>query len=239
MSTFSAASDAGWSAAAVARDLRPQTYGTARAERVRDPIVEPLWVGIRVLAAVDRGVVALLENGEPLTEHPEIDVAVADAVIAQAVVLDGFVIRASMYDRTGVDADPELATTTSTGFLKQSLLGRRRNIRAEAEERARFETAARAFEPDERAQFVAVDLLWVDGVSLVEVPLLERKRLLDSVLRESTVVRPGTYVRPPVSSWIGSWRGFGFSGVTYKAANGRYRPGGVKDDWIVTPMPRR
>ena len=231
MSTFSAA--------VVARDLRPQTYGTARVERVRDPIVEPLWVGIRVLAAVDHGVVGLLEDGEPLTEHPEIEAAVADAVIADAAVLDGFVIRASLYDRTGVDGDPELATTTSTGYLKQSLFGRRRNIRAEFEERARFEADARAFEPDEPAQFVAVDLLWVDGVSLIEIPLLERKRLLESVMRESEVVRPGTYVRPPLTSWIGSWRGFGFTGVTYKAANGHYRPGGVKDDWIVTPMPRR
>jgi hypothetical protein len=46
-------------------------------------------------------------------------------------------------------------------------------------------------------------------------------------------------VRPPVESWFAQWRALGFEEVTYKAANGRYRPGTVSEDWTVVVMPRR
>ncbi len=44
--------------------------------------------------------------------------------------------------------------------------------------------------------FVAIDLLWLDGEPLDDVPLLERKRLLDTVLAQSRLVRVTPFVRP-------------------------------------------
>jgi ATP-dependent DNA ligase len=88
-------------------------------------------------------------------------------------------------------------------------------------------------------RFVAIDLLWLDGESVLDVPLLERRRLLESVLAESDLVRRGVFVRPPVEAWIGSWRSVGFTGLSYRAANSRYQPGKAGDDWVSTPMPRR
>ena len=87
--------------------------------------------------------------------------------------------------------------------------------------------------------FVAIDMLWLDGEPLFDVPLLERKRLLESVLAETDLIRVGQYVRPPIDTWIGSWRALGFSGMTFKAANGRYRPGTTAKDWATASMPRR
>ena len=84
---------------------------------------------------------------------------------------------------------------------------------------------AHTFEADDDVAFVAIDLLWLDDISLLDVPLLERRRLLDGVLIESDVVRRGAYVRPPIATWLGSWRSQGFGGVTYKAANSRYLRG--------------
>ena len=66
---------------------------------------------------------------------------------------------------------------------------------------------------------VVVDLLWLDDEPLLDVPLLERKRILESAVGESRLVRRGTFVRPPVDTWLGSWRSFGFSRMSYKAAN--------------------
>ena len=86
---------------------------------------------------------------------------------------------------------------------------------------------------------MAVDLLWLDGQPLFDVPLLERKRLLESALDESDLIRRGQFVRPPIDTWIGSWRALGFSAITFKAANGRYRPGSTADDWTISSMPRR
>ena len=35
--------------------LRPQAYGNSGPQKIRDPLVEPLWVGVRILTAVDAG----------------------------------------------------------------------------------------------------------------------------------------------------------------------------------------
>ena len=48
---------------------------------------------------------------------------------------------------------------------------------------------ARRSSAGERHAFVATDLLWLDGESLLDVPLLERRRLLEGVLDQSYLVR--------------------------------------------------
>ena len=95
------------------------------------------------------------------------------------------------------------------------------------------------FRDDDRVAFVAIDLLRLDGDSLLDVPLLERKRLLDSVVAPSDLVRVGAYVRPPLQTWISTWRRLGFVGLSYRAANSRYHPGEEHEDWTLIPMPRR
>jgi hypothetical protein len=92
---------------------------------------------------------------------------------------------------------------------------------------------------DEPAALVATDLLWIDGQSLLDVPLMERKRVLESALDERELVRHSMAVRPPVETWFAQWRALGFEEVTFKGSNGRYRPGTVAEDWTVIVMPRR
>jgi bifunctional non-homologous end joining protein LigD len=84
-----------------------------------------------------------------------------------------------------------------------------------------------------------VDLLVLDDHPLLDVPLLERKRLLESALAEGERVRRTPYVREPAGSFIISWRSAGFGGLAYKAANSRYRPGARTDGWSLVAMPRR
>ena len=62
---------------------------------------------------------------------------------------------------------------------------------------------------------------------------------LKPVLVESDVVRVGAFIRPPIDSWVSSWRSMGFAGLTYKAANSRYRSGEPNPDWAISGMPRR
>jgi len=84
-----------------------------------------------------------------------------------------------------------------------------------------------------RVAFVAVDLLRVDGQTLLDLPLLERKRLLDSLIRQGDLVRVSPYTRPPLRSWILSWKSLGFDGAVVKAANSRYVPSTVTEEWTV------
>ena len=87
--------------------------------------------------------------------------------------------------------------------------------------------------------FVAVDLLLVDDEPLVDIPLLERKRILEGVLDEGELVRRTAFVRPPVDAWLGTWRSIGFGELAYKAANSRYRPGEQNPDWATARIPPR
>jgi hypothetical protein len=219
--------------------LRPQPFGHGHPGRVLDPLIEPLWTGVRALAAIEIGAVALVDDaGCPIEDLPAVAAALAESMRAEALILDGYLTKMAARDGGGVYV--AMDSLPSAGqMLGRPLLGIR-STRAEdalkAKEAAR---EAREFGPDDTVRFVAIDLLWLDGEPLLDVPLLERRRLLDSALTESDLVRRGVFVRPPIEAWIGSWRSLGFSGLSFKAANSRYRPGTATDEWVSTSMPRR
>ena len=80
---------------------------------------------------------------------------------------------------------------------------------------------------------MAVDLLRVDGASLLDVPLLERKRLLESVIAAGPLLRLSSHVRPPVDPWVATWKSMGLAGGILKAANSRYHPSEDTIEWRV------
>jgi hypothetical protein len=224
----------------LARGLRPQAFGPTSSKAIDDPIVEPLWAGIRVIAAASGGAGTLLEDGSAISEQADIAEALGRIVASTAdgVILDGYLTKQAASDDAGVYTGVDL--TPSTGeFLTQTFIGKRRNRSEEMLQEREAEQAARTFEPTDMVALVAVDVLWLDGVWLLDVPLLERRRLLEAVVPGSELVRPGMYIRPPIDAWVGSWRAQGFAGMTFKAANSRYRPGEIATDWATASMPRR
>ncbi len=82
------------------------------------------------------------------------------------------------------------------------------------------------------ATFVAVDLLELDGQELLDVPLLERRRLLESIVVQSPRVRVTPAVRHPVEGWLSVWSGLGFASYVAKHANSRYAPGQRNAEWV-------
>ena len=213
--------------------LRPQVYAAGSPHKIVDPIVEPLWVGVRTLAAVDdQGALMIDADGERIPDvEPILDGLTAGAR-ADALVLDGFVTKqggaaGSVY--LWSDDLPSMST----------LFGLRRDRASDTIKLKEGALDAVTFEPDDEVRLIVTDLLWMDDTSLLEIPLLERRRLLESVLVESDFVRLGAYVRPPIHTWVGSWKAQGFAGLTFKAANSRYRPGESNPEWVVSGMPRR
>lgn len=233
--------DSASSAREIAAALRPQAFGRGRSDQILDPILEPLWYGLRVIASADETEVTLAdEDGEPVLDHPDITEAfrLATRSAPDGVVVDGYITKMT-FEREA-ELVPFGAEVPSTGqIISKMLFGSRRNRSAEAIKRLEAQEAARQFEPGEVANLVVTDLLWLESASLLDVPLMERKRLLDAVVVGSTLVRAGVHVRPPVDRWIGSWRTQGFPGITFKAANSRYRPGQVSEEWATSTMPRR
>jgi ATP-dependent DNA ligase len=219
--------------------LRPQPYGSTHPSRIGDPIVEPLWTGLRVLVAIEGRDVRLQDDeGEHVPGRPDLVTALADSSRADAVIVDGYLTKETARDAIGVD--PGLVEMPSMGkFMTQSFFGSRRNRAKEVADRIEQVQEATSFDTDDEIGFVAVDLLWLDGETLLDVPLLERKRLLETVIDESDLIRLGVFVRPPIDTWVSSWRALGFVGLSFRAANSRYFPGEKRKDWTTTWMPRR
>lgn len=207
---------------------RPQTPGRSdRPRHVRDSIVEPHWQGLHVLAHFEAGELALIDaQGE---EADDIDSLVTEAlsaaVMAEDAVIDGFLTPEAT--RNDVGAAPIASTNTSGIGL---LVGSKESGRLDVAPVRRADRDAAA---GGELAFVAVDLLRLDGQSLLDIPLLERKRLLESLLVQSERVRISPYTRPPVEQWLASWKSLGFQGVVVKAANSRYRPNSASDEWTV------
>jgi bifunctional non-homologous end joining protein LigD len=124
-------------------------------------------------------------------------------------------------------------------MARQMVLGGR-NRRGELVDSLEAQVATQERDiPSEGVVFVAVDLLMLDGDSLLDVPLLERKRLLDGVIVPDELVRLGIHVRAPIDPWLGTWRNLGFRQLAYKEANSRYRPGEVNEGWATADIPSR
>lgn len=224
----------------LARSVEPPTFAGG-VRRIADPVVEPLWEGRRVIVAAGAGESGMFAGGEPLDSHPDVLAAFveATATTCDGIVAEAWLTRQVASGGGGVYTGLGAEIPGATAYLGRVLLGSRADRIRETTERLEAGQAAREIGADEPVNLVVVDLLWLDGAWLLDVPLLERKRILESVVPAGELVRPGIHVRPPIDTWVGSWRAQGFTGLTYRAANSRYRPGTAAADWATTPMPKR
>lgn len=222
------------------KSWRPQGFGRRPVRHLDDPLVEPLWSGIRVLAHVTGTSVEFIDGDGEAQDWPATAQAVGAAVQADVAVLDGYLTTDASADGVGVVAAPDPELPSPGQMTRQLFLGAgRRDRRAEvvaADNATRDQTLTADEEPE--VAFVAVDLLMLDNETLFDVPLLERKRLLDGVLIESQLVRRGIHVRLPINVWLITWRSLGFRAMAYKDVNSRYRPGMPNDDWATVAIPR-
>ena len=209
------------------RAWRPQTAYQGRFRPgIVDPLLEPRWDGTRVLAyfveaadADEWGTVDVLDARGQDAAHtaPRALDELRRSIAASAAILDGIITDQAIVGGEGV----------APIFVAPSPLRRLFNRGREGGRRTPREPA-----------FVALDLLSIDGQVLLDVPLLERKRLLEGALRESELVRLTPWARPPRRSWFATWRAAGFREMVIKGANSHYVPGQRSLEWaIVNRMP--
>ncbi len=217
-----------------------RAYDGRRKYAIKDPLVEPLWSGTRVLAHVtvtpEADPPAEVRMVEPLgadvaPELPELSRVLGEGVLALDAIVDGIITRQLTLDGVGAAAIPEIKSRPTEMFVRSAL-------DFDVQPRGVIEDLASDTEPVDG--FVAVDLLRLDGTLLLDVPLLERKRLLESVISPSRLLRVSGHVRPPSDPWVATWKSMGLAGGILKAANSRYRPSDDTVEWrLVTGLNRR
>jgi ATP-dependent DNA ligase len=209
------------------RPLKPRA--TRRTPPVTDPVLEPFWSGLRVLAhfiAQPEGdqpprLALVDEAGEDATRvAPAAAAALRDSIMALEAVVDGVLtIQPSLGDEGTALVGEAQVPGMSMILPRTPQVVYQRQLPAGAE--------------DAEIAFVAVDLLSVDHQPLLDLPLLERKRHLENLFVESALVRVSPLARPPIGPWLSSWQAAGFAGLIMKAANSRYRPGEQTLEWVV------
>jgi hypothetical protein len=221
---------------------RPQRPGRLATRDIRDALVEPDWGGVRVVAALAEDEVVFVRAGAPITVPDELSAAALAAFLAAEALVEGHLSTLAL--RGGEGTAPSLPKVEHLPVLIPRFLrpGLRDDESARARElERREETAAEtvlgALGRGERHVFVATDLLHLDGTSLLDVPLLERKRLLEGILEPSFLVRVSPYVKPTAVLTLVTWGTQGFGELHYRAANGRYRLGEVNPDCAVARPP--
>ena len=212
------------------RPAEPRTK--ARPSEIRDPIIEPHWAGLHVLAHFDTERATadggpwlrLIDaDGEDATDaQPGVTAGLAAAILAMDAVIDGYLTDQATRSGEGASIAGRVSVPRFSILTGRS---------------AEVDVRPLADDAGGRVAFVAVDLLRLDGQSLLDLPLLERKRLLDGLIRQADLVRVSPYTRPPLRSWLLSWKSAGFDGAVVKAANSRYVPSAVTQEWtLVTKL---
>jgi ATP-dependent DNA ligase len=203
---------------------------------IRDPVIEPLWSGERVLVHVDHpdsgGVRVRVIDRFGIDLAPvdaDVATAIGEATLAGDAIIDGVLTAQATRGGVGTAIVPEAHRPRSSAILG-SLAG----------EPGIAVTRRGADEPEATEAFVAFDLLRVDGQMLLDVPLLERHRLLESVVSAGPLVRVSVLCRPPIDPWVATWQASGLRGGMLKTANGRYLPGDRTPEWrAVTKIATR
>lgn len=171
-----------------------------------DWIFEIKWDGARTLALVHDGVLRLISRrGRDVTaQYPEMEV-IADRLAAWNAAVDGEIV---CLDEGGRPSFERLQ-----GRISQ------------AKPTARQAAAA-------PVDFLAFDLLWLDGESLVTRPLEERRELLERSLAPGARLQVSPQFPGRGIALFGSARERGLEGVIAKKRGSIYVSGKRSHDWI-------
>src|SRR5690242_10420320 len=97
---------------AAASTWRPQLFGDRRAADIDDPIVEPLWTGLRVLACVSGGEARLTDaDGTPIETHPDVHEELIAAAGGATLLLEGALTPEPLQAPADIAAREQLTST--------------------------------------------------------------------------------------------------------------------------------
>lgn len=225
----------------IAAAWRPQRPGNKRPKDIREALVEPDWMGLRVVAVVGGGQAVFVHEGEALTLPAELPQAILEAFTAFDAVIEGRLTTKALMSDEGITL-PDVPVERPSLFIPKRVGSGKDDpyVRVRDHERlARMEAPGvlAALEAGVRHAFVATDLLWLDGTPLHDIPLLERKRLLDGVLEDTYLIRVSPYVLDTTLQTQVTWSSMGFRDLHYRSRNSRYLAGSENPETAVASPP--
>jgi bifunctional non-homologous end joining protein LigD len=171
-------------------------------------LFEVKWDGYRLQATLNKGVVRTYTRKglDGATYFPGL-LEPATWIAAEQAVVDGEVVALNE------DGAPDF------GLLQEAISGLRTGGRGSSA-------------PAARLRYQAFDLLYLDGRSLLRVPLEDRKRLLKSVLRETGRVHFASHIEADGEAFHKAASDLGLEGIVAKLRRSPYEPGKRTPAWL-------
>jgi bifunctional non-homologous end joining protein LigD len=182
-----------------------------------DHIFELMWGGIRAMAHVRDGAVRLRgRNGRDLTPYFPECLCIAEQLRAHEAIIDGEIVA--------VDAEGHPAF--------ESLRPRLHLMAAADSAQPQLPVELRVRKLAGQLSFVAFDLLWLDGRSLTERPLWQRKNRLQETITASTEFAPVDFVDSEGIAFFEAVIDRRLEGMVAKQKNSLYTPGRRSKAWL-------
>ncbi|HET6380177.1 MAG TPA: DNA ligase D [candidate division Zixibacteria bacterium] len=191
-----------------------------------DWLFEVKWDGYRVQAVVRDGKARIWtrKRVDAATYFPDL-AGQADWIAARQAIVDGEVVA----------LDPE-------GRPNFSLLQDRTGLKGLEAATGRSLPDGKRLSRQEREAiplaYMVFDLLYLDGRSLLEAPLIERKRMLQHVLRPHSMVRYASHIEEHGEAFTAAAAERGLEGVVAKRRTSTYQPGKRSREWLKIKLRR-
>ena len=166
------------------------------------------WDGVRALLHLEQGELRICarRGADATARYPEL-AGIAAALEGREAILDGEVVA---FDEAGNPSFGRLQRRmglTDTGRIRQRLA-------------------------DAPVTYVAFDLLWLDGRSLLAEPYERRRELLAGLGFDGPSWQAPAHRRGDGEALLEAVRARGLEGVVAKRLRSSYRPGRRSDDWV-------
>jgi bifunctional non-homologous end joining protein LigD len=163
-----------------------------------DWLYEVKWDGYRALCFITKGKVRMVSRRDNVfdKQFPEVAQALARSIKADSAIVDGEIVA---LDENGTPSFQLLQNRT--GFHKSIKSGKAHAL-----------------------NFFAFDLLYLDGYDLRRASLIDRRRLLQSIVLPDETVRYSDHFAGKGSELLQAVREKGLEGIIAKQARSRYEP---------------
>ncbi len=94
-------------------------------------------------------------------------------------------------------------------------------------------------EADGDLVYYVFDLLWLNGYNLMELPLIERRKMLHDLLPAEGIIRESLNFETSATEFLAAAAKMGLEGIIAKRADSIYRPGDRARDWLKIKVHKR
>src|SRR5215510_10323904 len=117
---------------------RPQRFSESGGDVV-DPLIEPLWTGLRVLAVVDGGVATFRDlDGDAIEDFPDVATELAEARLADRLIVDGYLTHQVIQEQAAIARRAAEAKSSQSPTMSQMCEVRSEERRVGKECRSRW-----------------------------------------------------------------------------------------------------